>query len=190
MPQGNGSDPGLHRLSYERRSLCQYFVLRMPIASPGKQLHRSDLPPAMGSCNLETTPDGIHIRLLEPISSTQSSEQVQLVRLLLLTPADYQQWGHQGSTGEIHSVISYAQAHIYIHFQNHYNEFSFAVHIWRHLKQLKRAGRMNDPIGVMNMGPGDLVPKCPACPFPGRNLPPDWKLIEPARRFFVSHCMQ
>jgi hypothetical protein len=42
---------------------------------------------------------------------------------------------------------------------------------------------MHDPKGVMNMGPGDLVPKCPACPFPGQNLPDDWRLVEPAKRY-------
>lgn len=65
-------------------------------------------------------------------------------------------------------------------FQNHYNEFSFVVRLWRHLKMLQRAGRMQDPGGVMNMGPGALVPECPACPFPERNLDEDWRQAPPS----------
>jgi hypothetical protein len=48
--------------------------------------------------------------------------------------------------------------------------------VWRDLKQLKRAGRVHDPKGVNNMGDGDLVPKCPACPDPDENLESGWDL--------------
>jgi hypothetical protein len=61
------------------------------------------------------------------------------------------------------------------------------------MKQLKRAGRAQDPEGPMNMQAGDLVPQCPACPFPGRNLPKDWQDVEPAKASvplvsFINMC--
>jgi hypothetical protein len=71
-------------------------------------------------------------------------------------------------------------------FQNHYNEFSLVVRLWRHLKQLQRAARTHDPEGVMNMGPGDLVPKCPACPSPGRNLDPGGELSNPEKGYEMN----
>jgi hypothetical protein len=40
---------------------------------------------------------------------------------------------------------------------------------------LKRAGRCHDPFGVENTQPGELTIACPACPHPGKNLPPDWE---------------
>jgi len=46
---------------------------------------------------------------------------------------------------------------------------------WRHLKLLKRAGRGNDPSGVLGTKPGELAILCPTCPHPGINLPDDWK---------------
>jgi hypothetical protein len=52
---------------------------------------------------------------------------------------------------------------------------SFAMRIWRHLKQLRRAGKIYDPQGVENIEPGELNVKCPACPDPDRNLPEDWE---------------
>lgn len=39
---------------------------------------------------------------------------------------------------------------------------------------LKRAGRGQDPAGVNATEQGDLAIECPACPQPGRNLPPGW----------------
>jgi hypothetical protein len=59
--------------------------------------------------------------------------------------------------------------------QDKYNEVSFAVRVWRDLKQLKRAGRVHDPEGVASMEDGDLVPKCPACPNPDTNLKDGWQ---------------
>ncbi|KAF9487213.1 hypothetical protein BDN71DRAFT_1405048, partial [Pleurotus eryngii] len=46
---------------------------------------------------------------------------------------------------------------------------------WRHLHFLKCSGRMNDPEGPASTGQGELAFKCPACPHPEINLPPDWE---------------
>lgn len=46
---------------------------------------------------------------------------------------------------------------------------------WRHLKMLKRAGRGHDPAGIDATQEGECAVLCPACPHPGKNLPPDWR---------------
>ncbi|KAH9914760.1 uncharacterized protein BXZ73DRAFT_81524 [Epithele typhae] len=55
-----------------------------------------------------------------------------------------------------------------------YRQMSHCVRLWRHLVALKRAGRGHDPAGAANTQPGELAVECPACPHPGKNLPPDW----------------
>jgi hypothetical protein len=52
---------------------------------------------------------------------------------------------------------------------------------------LQRAGRIQDPTGVMNMGPGALVPECPACPFPGRNLDENWRTVPPSMQYAACY---
>ncbi|KAJ3492844.1 hypothetical protein NLJ89_g11151 [Agrocybe chaxingu] len=44
-----------------------------------------------------------------------------------------------------------------------------------HLKLLKRAGRGHDPAGVAATAPGELAVRCPSCPYPDINLPPNWR---------------
>jgi hypothetical protein len=44
---------------------------------------------------------------------------------------------------------------------------------------LKRAGRGHDPAGVDATPARALIVECPACPHPGRNLPPNWALAGP-----------
>ncbi|KAJ7094134.1 hypothetical protein C8R44DRAFT_645647, partial [Mycena epipterygia] len=45
----------------------------------------------------------------------------------------------------------------------------------RHLQMLKRAGCGLDPEGVVGTKEGECTLLCPACPQPGKNLPPGWK---------------
>lgn len=40
---------------------------------------------------------------------------------------------------------------------------------------LKRAGRGHSPEGADATAQGELAVECPACPHPGKNLPPDWE---------------
>ncbi|OJT07897.1 hypothetical protein TRAPUB_1209 [Trametes pubescens] len=56
-----------------------------------------------------------------------------------------------------------------------YKQFSHCVRLWRHLVMLKRGGRAHDPEGIANTKEGELALECPACPHPGKNLPPDWE---------------
>ena len=59
--------------------------------------------------------------------------------------------------------------------QTRYRAFMRVVAQWRHLKLLKRAGRGHDMGGIEGTKPGELALRCPACPRPGVNLPPDWE---------------
>ncbi|KAG2746300.1 hypothetical protein P692DRAFT_201840978 [Suillus brevipes Sb2] len=51
---------------------------------------------------------------------------------------------------------------------------------------LKRAGRAHDVRGVLGMKPGELAVPCPACPQPGRNLPPGWESAPPNDRWLFA----
>ncbi|KIM74294.1 hypothetical protein PILCRDRAFT_80232, partial [Piloderma croceum F 1598] len=59
--------------------------------------------------------------------------------------------------------------------QDRYEEFLQMIHEWRNLKMLKRAGQGHDPGGVMGTQEGECAVLCPACPHPGKNLPPGWR---------------
>jgi CxC2 like cysteine cluster associated with KDZ transposases len=64
-------------------------------------------------------------------------------------------------------------------YQDRYEQFLTAVHIWRHMKLVERAGRGHDPKGVAATSPGQCAVECPACPHPDRNLPKDWEKAAP-----------
>ncbi|RDX41714.1 hypothetical protein OH76DRAFT_1459063 [Lentinus brumalis] len=59
--------------------------------------------------------------------------------------------------------------------KDRYPSFLLMMRQWRHLKMLKRAGRGNIPDGAGDLPAGSCVVECPACPHPGKNLPPDWE---------------
>ncbi|KAI9056786.1 hypothetical protein FKP32DRAFT_1615644 [Trametes sanguinea] len=46
-----------------------------------------------------------------------------------------------------------------------------------------RAGRGHDPTGVMGTKPGELAVRCPACPHPDINLPPNWETVSDDLKF-------
>ena len=52
---------------------------------------------------------------------------------------------------------------------------SWCVRQWRHLKDIKRGGAGHTSTAVDDLGDGALAIECPACPHPGRNLPPEWE---------------
>ncbi|KAJ3017904.1 hypothetical protein NUW54_g473 [Trametes sanguinea] len=60
-----------------------------------------------------------------------------------------------------------------------YKQFCHVVRLWRHLQQLKWAGRGHDPAGVEATQAGSLAVQCAACPHPGKNLPDGWELSPP-----------
>lgn len=60
--------------------------------------------------------------------------------------------------------------------QDRYEVFMRMVHVWRHVRSLKRGGRGHCPKGAKGTAQGELAVLCPACPYDGINLPPDWHL--------------
>ncbi|KAG6850221.1 hypothetical protein C0991_010565 [Blastosporella zonata] len=58
---------------------------------------------------------------------------------------------------------------------NHYPAFLRMVRQWRYLKMLKRAARGHHEGGAAGTQAGECAVLCPACPYPGINLPNDWK---------------
>ncbi|KAG1818253.1 hypothetical protein EV424DRAFT_1324062 [Suillus variegatus] len=67
--------------------------------------------------------------------------------------------------------------------KDRYSEFMRMVREWRHLRQLRRAGRGNDPNGVGATTAGELAVQCPACPHPGKNIPQGWEDEPPWARW-------
>ncbi|KAJ7017666.1 hypothetical protein C8F04DRAFT_1200144 [Mycena alexandri] len=59
--------------------------------------------------------------------------------------------------------------------QDRYHEFRRMTREWSNLQMLKRAGCGHNPGGIGATEPGSCALLCPACPHPGKNLPPDWK---------------
>ncbi|CAK5267983.1 unnamed protein product [Mycena citricolor] len=54
---------------------------------------------------------------------------------------------------------------------------------WAFLLRLVRAGRGHDPDGALPAKRGELAVICWACPYENRNLPSNWRDINPAYRF-------
>ncbi|KAJ7301784.1 hypothetical protein DFH08DRAFT_723840 [Mycena albidolilacea] len=54
---------------------------------------------------------------------------------------------------------------------------------WAFLMRLKRAGRGHDPTGVDATRLGQCAVNCWACPHDGKNLPPDWRTVDPKYQF-------
>ncbi|KAJ7018761.1 hypothetical protein C8F04DRAFT_1277227 [Mycena alexandri] len=70
--------------------------------------------------------------------------------------------------------------------RDRYDEFLRMTREWRHLLMLIRAGRGHDPAGVEATKAGECALLCPACPQPGKNLPPNWKDTPKSRRFLYA----
>ncbi|KAJ7141036.1 hypothetical protein C8R44DRAFT_604776, partial [Mycena epipterygia] len=67
-----------------------------------------------------------------------------------------------------------------------YQEFINMTRIWRNLQMLKRAGRGHETDGIDQTPLGACALECPACPHPGKNLPPEWKDVAPEKRFLYA----
>ncbi|KAJ6472963.1 hypothetical protein DFH09DRAFT_1343669 [Mycena vulgaris] len=70
--------------------------------------------------------------------------------------------------------------------RDRYDEILRMAREWRHLQMLKRAGRGHDTSGVAGTKPGECALLCPACPQPGKNLPPNWKEAPKEKRFLYA----
>jgi hypothetical protein len=69
--------------------------------------------------------------------------------------------------------------------KDRYRESFRAFRQWRHLKLLKRHGRGHVNNGIETTVAGSCAVECPACPHPGRNLPPDWRECRPELRYVL-----
>jgi hypothetical protein len=56
---------------------------------------------------------------------------------------------------------------------------------FRYAKLMKMAGKGNITDGIRTTKPGELAVICPACPYPGINLPEGWQNIEPSKRYVL-----
>jgi hypothetical protein len=70
--------------------------------------------------------------------------------------------------------------------RDRYSLFLRMTRQFRHLKQLKWAGRGHDPTGLEATKSGECVVKCPACPHPGINLPDGWETNSPAQGWMYA----
>jgi hypothetical protein len=59
--------------------------------------------------------------------------------------------------------------------QTRYQEFINMTRQWRNIQMLKQAGRGHETDGIVTTKEGACALECPACPHPGKNLPPEWK---------------
>ncbi|KAJ7093330.1 hypothetical protein B0H15DRAFT_776920 [Mycena belliarum] len=69
---------------------------------------------------------------------------------------------------------------------SHYQEFINMTRAWRNLQIFKRAGCGHMTDGINQCKPGACALECPACPHPGKNLPPDWKDVPEERKFLYA----
>ncbi|KAG6809601.1 hypothetical protein H0H92_015594 [Tricholoma furcatifolium] len=70
--------------------------------------------------------------------------------------------------------------------QDRYSAFLRMVREWRHIRMLKRAGRGHAVSGVKGTAPGECAVVCPACPYPGINLPSDYEHAPPEKAWLYS----
>ncbi|KAJ7747895.1 hypothetical protein DFH07DRAFT_962312 [Mycena maculata] len=64
-----------------------------------------------------------------------------------------------------------------------YKQLQRMTRQWAFLKRIKRAGRFHDAAGVDATELRECAVKCWACPQDSRNLPPNWRDVDPAFRF-------
>ncbi|KAJ7810040.1 hypothetical protein B0H13DRAFT_1667753, partial [Mycena leptocephala] len=64
-----------------------------------------------------------------------------------------------------------------------YKAFSRMARQYAFLQRARRAGRAHDPAGLDATKPGELSVICWACPYEGRNLPSDWRDVDPKYKF-------
>ncbi|KAJ6548887.1 hypothetical protein B0H19DRAFT_1032024 [Mycena capillaripes] len=70
--------------------------------------------------------------------------------------------------------------------KSRYQEFINMTREWRNLQILKRAARAHETDGIAQTKEGACALECPACPHPGKNLPPDWKDVPPEKKFLYA----
>ncbi|KAJ7901379.1 hypothetical protein B0H13DRAFT_2515755 [Mycena leptocephala] len=99
----------------------------------------------------------------------------------------------------LYNVVGNMNAHDFIHaleratdatastgmtwLPDRYKQFQHMARQWAFLHRLKRAGRGHDPAGVNATELRSCAVICWACPQDGRNLPQNWRDVDPKLRF-------
>ncbi|KAG1877410.1 hypothetical protein F4604DRAFT_1880388 [Suillus subluteus] len=73
--------------------------------------------------------------------------------------------------------------------KDRYDSLLRMIKQWRNLKLLKRFGRGHDPAGIKATKQGACAVVCPACPHPGKNLPEDWNVALPDKRWLYAQFL-
>ena len=73
---------------------------------------------------------------------------------------------------------------------NRYQIFLRMSRQYAHLSLLKRRGRGHDSSGVWGTNAGELAIRCPACPWPGVNLPEGWETAAPEDRYEAFYVLR
>lgn len=67
--------------------------------------------------------------------------------------------------------------------QDPYKAFSRMARQWAFLQRARRAGRAHDAAKLEATKLGEMMVICWVCPYDGRNLPPDWRDVDPKYRY-------
>ncbi|KAJ7662673.1 hypothetical protein DFH06DRAFT_1325031 [Mycena polygramma] len=70
--------------------------------------------------------------------------------------------------------------------KDRYHEFWRMTRMWRNLQMAKRAARGHVVSGIARTAAGECALLCPACPQPGKNLPPNWRDAPEEMRFLYA----
>ena len=66
--------------------------------------------------------------------------------------------------------------------QDRYRAFLRMARQYAFIQCVRRAGRGHDPAGLAATKAGECLVNCWACPHDGRNLPPEWREVDPKYR--------
>ncbi|KAJ7109543.1 hypothetical protein C8R43DRAFT_848675, partial [Mycena crocata] len=71
-----------------------------------------------------------------------------------------------------------------------YRAFSRMQRQWAFIERVRRAGLGHKEEGIDATAPGEVLPRCWACPWDTRNLPVDWREVDPKYRhaFVTGSC--
>ncbi|KAJ7076953.1 hypothetical protein C8R43DRAFT_966146 [Mycena crocata] len=67
--------------------------------------------------------------------------------------------------------------------QDRYKAFMRMSRMYAFLQRIRRAGRGHDPAGLEATQLGEILPRCYACPHDGKNIPTNWRDVDPKWRF-------
>ena len=129
------------------------------------------------------SPDGGNIPGPQTLSTSQSYIE-NILQGILSGPciANRQHW-NTTTPGKFCFLACLA---VLIIFQDRYVALLRMIRQWRHIRLLERSGRGHDPTGVAGTKEGECAVLCPACPYPGINLPDDWEKAG-RDKAYVSH---